>query len=485
MSDIEKILENAHHARLIPTIADARKEERLVSVLLATLAVVPPFAKQLLEQCGVRVGKKSKLDSYTEVKFPSSDEKNNKRNEDRPDGLLILSTGKSQWKALVEAKIDNVEIDGEQVERYAKIAKANGIDAVITLSNQLTPLPTHIPYSIKNSKVLKKHVDFFHISWVSVLTQALLILEDKEEISNEQAYILGEMTHYFKHPKSGVKGFEQMNKEWRPLVAGINNRKKFSKSDSEIKNTISSWHQEERDVCLLLSRCIHKHVEIILPSKYKKNPELRFSEACDSLIASHILRSSFRVPDAADDIEVTADLARRTISCSMKLNAPGDKKQARASINWLLKQLRGDTDAVVIVRTFWPGKTPATDKPLSEVRANPKCLEISRPGAMPTSFEVCMTKDLAGGFSKPRNFIKDLEDFVPEFYDRIGQRLRRWVPPPPPIDKRDPIQGATTLEGTRTSNEDVASPSETRQPHNLHESNDTSALSTEHPPKMV
>ena len=158
MSDIDNILEKAHRARLIPTIADSQKEERLVSVLLATLAVVHPFAKQLLERCGVKMGKTSKLLSYTEVKFPSLDE-NNKRDEDRPDGVLTLSTGKSRWRAFLEAKIDNVEIDEDQVDRYAKIAKAYGIDAVITLSNQLTPLPTHIPYSI--SKVHKKHVDFF------------------------------------------------------------------------------------------------------------------------------------------------------------------------------------------------------------------------------------------------------------------------------------------------------------------------------------
>ena len=233
MSNINEIIEKAHHARLIPTIAYAQKEERLVSVLLATLAVVHPFAKQLLERCGVKMGKKSRLLSYTEVKFPSLAENNNKRNEDRPDGLLILSTGKSQWKALVEAKIDNVEIDKEQVERYAKIAKIYGIDAMITLSNQLTPLPTHIPYS--TPKVLKKHVDFFHISWISVLTQALLILENKEEINGEQTFILEEMAHYFKHPKSGVKGFEPMNKEWKPLVTGIINGEKFGKSSPEIR----------------------------------------------------------------------------------------------------------------------------------------------------------------------------------------------------------------------------------------------------------
>ena len=478
MSDIDNILEKAHRARLIPTIADSQKEERLVSVLLATLAVVHPFAKQLLERCGVKMGKTSKLLSYTEVKFPSLDE-NNKRDEDRPDGVLTLSTGKSRWRAFLEAKIDNVEIDEDQVDRYAKIAKAYGIDAVITLSNQLTPLPTHIPYSI--SKVHKKHVDFFHISWISVLTQASLILENKEEINGEQTFILEEMVHYFNHPKSGVKGFEQMNKEWKPLVTGIINGEKFSRSSPEIENTISSWHQEERDVCLLLSRRIHKHVDIRLPRKHQKDPELRLREACDSLIASHELRSSFSVPNAAGDIEVTANLESRRITCSMKLKAPGDKKKASARINWLLKQLRGYTGNDVIVRAFWPGKRPSTEKPLSEVRNDPKCLEIGRPDGTPTSFEVRMNKDLLGGFSKPKNFIKDLEILVPEFYDRIGRRLRRWSPQPPSIDKRDPIQKSTAPNTTGESSGHDSTPSEISQSNEPHEPNNSNLLSTENP----
>ncbi len=479
MSDIDGILKNAHRARLIPTIADVRKEERLVSILLATLAVVQPFAKQLLGQCGVRMGKKSKLLSYTEVIFPSSDENNTRKDEDRPDGLLILSTGKSQWKAFVEAKIDNVEIDEEQVERYAKIAKANGIDAVITLSNQLTPLPTHTPYSI--SKVLNKHVDLFHISWINVRTQASMILKDKEEISSEQAYILGEMVHYFKHPKSGVKGFEQMNKEWKSLVAGMIHGDKFSKSSLEIQNTVSSWHQEERDVCLLLSREIGKHVDIRLPIKHKKDPALRLSETCDSLIASHELRSSFSVPNAAGNIEITANLEGRSISCSMKLDAPGDRKKASARINWLLRQLRGAAGDDVIIRAYWPGKTPPTKASLSEVRDNTKCLEVGHSGATLTSFEIMMVKDLAGRFSKPQNFIKDLEELVPEFYDRIGQRLRRWSPPPPSIDKRDPIEESTAPKTTEESSGHNSPPPVISQSKEPHEPNNSNISSTENP----
>ena len=43
MSALDDILKDAQRARLIPTVADSRKEERIVSVLLATLAVVKAY----------------------------------------------------------------------------------------------------------------------------------------------------------------------------------------------------------------------------------------------------------------------------------------------------------------------------------------------------------------------------------------------------------------------------------------------------------
>ena len=73
MNALDDILKNALRARLIPTVADSRKEERIVSVLLATLSVVPLFAEQLLERCGVRMGKTSDLHSYTEVELVAAD----------------------------------------------------------------------------------------------------------------------------------------------------------------------------------------------------------------------------------------------------------------------------------------------------------------------------------------------------------------------------------------------------------------------------
>ena len=399
MRTLDDVLKDAQPARLIPTVADSRKEERLVSILLATLPMVRPFAEQLLDRCGERPGKSSVLTCYTEVEFLSADG----NNKDRPDGLLYLTTRKARWTAILEAKIEKAEIDEEQIQKYAELARRFQIDAIITLSNQLVPLPTHIPYSIP--KRVSNQVKLFHMSWVSILTLARLILRNRDEIDPGQAFVLGEMARFFEHSSSGVKRFDQMNPEWRTLVLGIRDGQQFKRTSPEIENTVTAWHQEERDVCLILSRRIGEQVNIRgMSRKHRAEPARRLRDACDALVSSNELHSSFSVPNAASDLEVTADLQRRTISCSMKLNSPLDKQRASARINWLRRQVRDVHSDNIQVRAFWPGRALTTQAPLSEVKLDSKCLENETPGMAPTGFEVIMIRDIAGRFSGRRTF---------------------------------------------------------------------------------
>ena len=455
MDSLDDILKNAQRARLIPTVADSSKEERIVSILLATLSVVRPFAERFLKICKVQMGKTSHLDSYTEVKFPTSE----KCHEGRPDGVVKLLTRKNIWTAFVEAKINKVEIDEAQVHKYAELARAYGVNSVITLSNQFVSLPTHHPYSVP--KRLSNRVDFFHMSWVSVLTQAHLALRDSME--REQEFILREMVRYFDHPGSGVRPFDEMNQEWRSLVHGVRDGQKFRKSSQEIEKAVASWHQEERDVCLMLSRRMGAHVDIRIPRRHQIDSDLRHRDMCDSLIVSQKLQSSFTIPNAANDLEVVADLQRRTISCSMRLDAPKDRKRTAARINWLMRQLRNVEAEGVTVRALWSGREPQTQAPLSEIKADSKCLESERADAVLKSFEIVMINDLSSRFSGRRTFIEDLERSIPEFYDRIGQHLRPWIPPPPPIEKRRPSADSNIVERDEEDDASDTSPFATGQ----------------------
>ena len=444
MTTLDDILASAHRARLIPTVATTRKEERLVSVLLAAISVVRPLAESILQQCGTRMGKRASLETYTEVTFPTAD-----GNENRPDGVLRLTAGRSTWTALVEAKVDKSDLDAEQMDRYARTAREFGVNAMLTLSNQLVALPTHIPYGLQ--KRLARHVDCFHISWVSILTEASMLLRDKEAMDPEQLWTLHEVVRYLEHPSSGVRRFDQMNEAWRPLVLGVNKGQVLDRSSQDVERTVAGWHQQERDVCLILSGLLGERVRLRLSRRHQAESETRVADACHEFVDSHELHSSFIVPNAAGDIEVRANLQRRTITCAMKLDAPGDRKRATARINWLARQLRGVDPADIELRAFWRGRAGPTQASLSEVLTDPRSLEGGRTGTAPTSFEVSIVKDLAGRFSGRKTFVEDLEKLVPEFYERIGQRLRPWTPPPPPIERQDVGPGADTAPGDPAS----------------------------------
>ena len=457
MKTLDDILASAQPARLIPTVADSRKEERIVSILLATLPNVRPFAEQLLERCGQRLSKSSVLKTYAEVDFPSADGSSS----DRPDGLLCLTTRKTRWTAMLEAKIDNSDIEPEQIYRYADLAKRFQVDAIITLSNQLVPIPTHVPYPLH--KRVSNQAGFFHFSWTSILTYAQLILRNKGVLDPQQRFILSEVAQYMDQESSGVRRFERMNSEWRTLVFGIRDGQQFKRTSPEIERTVASWHQEERDICLILSRLIGEQVGIRrLSRKHQADPTLRLREACDALVSTKRLRATFGIPNAANDLEVAVDLQRRTISCSMKLDAPKDRQRASARINWLRRQLRSVDSDGIIVRAIWPGRALSTQAMLSDVKVDSKYLENDRSGIAPNSFEVVMIRDIGGRFPGRKTFIEDLEKMVPEFYDKVGQHLRPWTPPPPKIDKRDPIHDREAAgEGERRGDDD--SPLERRE----------------------
>ena len=51
-SQIEDIIELSHQARLIPVVADSKKEERATSILLAAFSIVPTFAHDVLTEAG-------------------------------------------------------------------------------------------------------------------------------------------------------------------------------------------------------------------------------------------------------------------------------------------------------------------------------------------------------------------------------------------------------------------------------------------------
>lgn len=431
-SKLPDYLATGEPARLIPVVADTSREQRSTSVLLAGMRSVRELREALLRSIGVRIGSRATLDAWTEVSFVNSEKT---KPSDRPDGLLVIKTGKNTWRALVEAKIGNAELDAEQLSRYIQQAKQHKIDAVITISNQFTALPTHHPVTLPKS--MTRGIELYHWSWMYILTQATLLLEKDNVDDEDQAFILQEVLRYFEHDSAGINSFDRMNREWKDVVSKVQSGATLARTSGEVQNTVSSWHQEQRDICLLMSRKIGENVNIKLSRAHRTDPLQRLRDDSEQLVKNKTLSFVLSVPHAAADLEVVAHLAKRTIRCSMKVQAPTDRKSTRARVNWIIRQLTKTEPNGITIKAIRPGRAEETQAPLAELIKNPAALDSATSSVVATGFDIFYLTDLAGRFSGNKVFIEELEAAVPHFYEQVGQYLKAWTPPPPKI-KRTP-----------------------------------------------
>ncbi|TYC51531.1 hypothetical protein FMN50_21470 [Rhodobacterales bacterium] len=433
MSNLPSILKQGERSRLFPVLAETSKEGRTLSILLSCIENVHELGKVLLADLGVRIGPRAKVETYTEVVF-------HKRIENRalrPDGLIVVQTGSKQWTALIEAKVGKNDLTAEQVEGYLEIAKQSGIDALITISNQFAPLPTHHPVPVSANS--RKKATLFHWSWKHILTTAKLLLDNREVGDADQQILLNEMLRFLSHDSAGVRSFDQMPSSWSDLLAVVQAGGSVAANNSDTKEVIGAWHQESQDLSLILSRQLARNVEIKVPRSHRHDPLARAKADAQTLCTDKKLQTTLSVPDAASPIEVIVDLQTRSIAISMKLKAPSDKISTKARLNWLLKQIANSDDKNLYVRLFWPGRGPYSQFSVKQLREDAPIVDEKKSNTV-TSFEVVMVKDCGARLGQRRNFIVDLENAVPDFYEQAGQYLRNWQAPAPKLkeEKSDP-----------------------------------------------
>ena len=179
-----------------------------------------------------------------------------------------------------------------------------------------------------------------------------------------------------------------------------------------------------------MSRHIGEPVSLKIERKLQSDPIARLKAGVTDLIAANMFRSTFQIPDSAGDMEVCADLMRKTISVSIKTKAMLDRKTTKARINWLLRMIKSD-DPRLHIRAHWPGRGGHTQSYIETLRENPSNLQNDNPASAPHTFVVLLVEDIGKRFSGSRTIIEDLERIVPEFYDLVGQNLRSWQPAPP------------------------------------------------------
>lgn len=425
--EIPPNVQRGEAARLFPVLSENSKEGRATSVLLATLSVVDTLADALFRRLGRPIGPRTKINCFTEVVLKSDP-------RFRPDGLIVIDTGRGSWSALVECKIGKAKVEPDQVENYIKRARENAIDCVITVSNELVADPSRSPASVDGR--LTKSVGLFHYSWLAIRSEAEIAYSQALVTDPEKNFILAELIRFLSHPSAGVEGFGQMPAAWPDLVGEAMSGRALSRNDVRIHEIADAWLQEEKELSLILSRLVSRRCVSRSERKLKREGYDPHAEVIAEICEERALATEFSVPDTAAEIQVRADLRSRASSIHMRLRAPEDRKRPEARLNWLLNQLKDSDPSNLEVVAHWPGRAKSTYSSLQSLRENPSLIIDQNAGLSPHSFDVVLRCHTPGSFTARKRFLTDLEEALQVFYSTVGGQLTAWAPrPPPPAPK--------------------------------------------------
>ena len=254
-------------------------------------------------------------------------------------------------------------------------------------------------------------------------------VEDKDRAS-----LMRELQRFLAHKTSGVSGFTQMSRGWRDVVKAFSSGALPRKGDQAMAEAIAAWHQEQKDMCLILSRDLQRHVRLKLPRKHRESADAWRADATEELLSSNCLHSEIEVPDSAALMVIEANLARKNLVMSLKVRAPDDKNSARARSTWLLRHLHQASDPRLQVRFYYPGKKPHTTHDLSALREKPEIADDGS-GIAPNYLELRLHDELGADFSGSKKFIERMEKNFLAFYVDAVAGVKNWQPSAPqPVD---------------------------------------------------
>ncbi len=434
-----------HHARLIPTsgINGAEEQERrATSALLAVMSAVREFGRGLVQPLGAPAGA---VETYIEVPLTLGDKKL------FPDGLIRVARGARVWTALVEVKTGNNELQAEQLKNYLDIAREQGFQAVLTISNEIPAVVGQHPTKVDRRKLRK--VDLHHLSWSQVLSEAVIHKEHRGVADPDQAWILGELIRYLEHPRSGALELEDMGPSWVPVREAVS-AGTLRDTDKGVQEVVARFDALLRYASLRLGRRLGTDVTPALSRKELADPALRSQALVSSLCTTSTLEGAIRIPNTVGQLVVTADLRSGRVTCHVDVDAPREGRPA-TRVNWLVRQLRTAPDDVRVEAQVMHARGAGTAELLGKIRQEPNLL-VADPKKDLRAFRVALTVPMGAKRGRGRgSFIDSVLDAIDSFYGDVMQYIKAWAAAPPrlrEVPEQPPV--SPSLASTALSSQD-------------------------------
>ncbi|MCK4737846.1 MAG: hypothetical protein KAT10_04730 [Sulfurimonas sp.] len=403
-------------ARLFPS-GNADNEVSTTSIFLASLSAVKEYREELFTSIGINKIKTRNVQLHVYTELYNSD------NGDRPDGLIVITSGKSnpivEWMCFVEAKVKDNLINKEQIGKYSDFARDIGINAIITISNYLVTTPFDSPVKLK-----KRSFDLYHWSWTYLKVVASRLIKTDSIEDEDHVYILKELRRYFDAHKN-LSNFTNMGKEWKDSVGKIHSLSIDKKIDTDtLHNIVESYKQEEKDISLQLTDKSGHMVELV-----SKND--RVEELANMLNGCKIITSQFFINgDKKHCFYIDIDFHAQSIKCYTTVSISKGKAQAQTST--LIKMFEGDAgymDRIMVNAFYNRKKSLNNDISLLQLsteknNAEPYSILDKDFGDEVKSFEIKTFDSLGKNFQATQSFISKLEDISYRFLTQVMENIK-------------------------------------------------------------
>ena len=430
---------SGREVRLFPSShisSDREAELRATASLLAVLRAVSEFGRAIVRRAG---GPAGTLSCYTEVPFELQ-RRGRPPETVRPDGIIVVERGRTKWTALVEAKVGSNNLDQEQVDRYHQLAGQEGIDAVLTVSNQAA-LPNGQPPLHLDGRRLRA-VPVRHFSWERLLSEAQVLSRKKAISDPDQKWMLDEWIRYADDPNSRIIVPPELGPHWNEVLKEARTGS-LKKDSPELRDVASRWAAYLSKAALQLRAELGADVRPRLSRAERSEPYLHVDRLVEEACVSGSLSGALVVPDAAGDVRIEVFLHSKSVRYAVVVEAPTEGRQA-TRLRWLGRQLRRlpDLPGDLLVTVVWSKRgltsTCAAGNFVQDVAAasvDPQGVLIDK-SLMPRRFVVHTTGGLqaARGRSTAR-VAAGITEGLRHFYRGVVEGLVPYVPPAPRLPR--------------------------------------------------
>ena len=425
--------------RLFPSahISSTREAElRAAASLLAMVRAVSEFGRIVVRAAG---GPAGRISCYTEASFEMG---TSPTTIVRPDGIIRVIRGKTQWSAPVEVKVGDNLLDAGQVDTYHKLAGEGGFDALVTISNQAS-LPNGRPPVELDRRRLRK-VPVVHLSWERLLAEAQVLSTKKEIKDSDQHWMLDEWIKYITDDESRIIAPPSLGAHWG-IVLQAAREHKLSTVPNQLTDVTEHWDAFLKKLAFRLRAKMGADVQRRTSRADVKNPGRRTKQMCAEALDSGILTGALKVRDAIGDIRLELMLQGKVVRYSVRFPAPSEGR-TKTRLNWLLRKLPiDDLPKGLQVRVEWNRRGLYTEAPIHALQDGPMPIMTGpdhaaiSTDAEPRFFVLSWTMGLATGRGRAgARVLASITDGVERFYRQAMEGLVPYVPKAPRFPRDEP-----------------------------------------------